>query len=232
MWEQVQAILAQAAQRTAENVAAFLPGLLGLIFILLVAFVIAALLRSLVLRGLKTMNFDQRAEQLGLGALADWSAVGGPSLVLARIVSWIVLLAGLLAGLSALDAAMPAAFAQRVFAYLPNLLAALLILVVGTVMARFLARSALIGAVNMRLPSARLLSIGVKWLVLVLTWAMALEHIGIGRQILTLAFGILFGGIVLTLVLAVGLGSKDLVKGALERQTREPGERSDRLTHV
>lgn len=232
MWEQVQAILAEAAQRTAENVAAFLPGLLGLIFILLVAFVIAALLRSLVLRGLKTMHFDQRAEQLGLGALADWSAVGGPSLVLARIVSWIVLLAGLLAGLSALDAAMPAAFAQTVFAYLPNLLAALLILVVGTVMARFLARSALIGAVNMRLPSARLLSIGVKWLVLVLAWAMALEHIGIGRQILTLAFGILFGGIVLTLVLAVGLGSKDLVKGALERQTREPGERSDRLTHV
>jgi hypothetical protein len=232
MWEQLQAILAQAAYRTAESVAAFLPGLLGLVVILLVAFVLAALLRSLVLRGLKTMRFDERAEQLGLGALADWSSVGGPSFVVARMVSWIVIFAGVLAGLSALDAAMPTAFAQTIFAYMPNLLAALLILVVGTVMARFLARSVLIGAVNLHLPSARLLSIGVKWLVLVLTWAMALEHIGIGRQILTLAFGILFGGIVLTLVLAVGLGSKDLVKGALERQAREPGERTDRLTHV
>lgn len=232
MWEQLQAILAQAAQRTAENVAAFLPGLLGLIVILLVSLVIAVLLRGLVLRGLTTIHFDQRAEQFGLGALGDWSSVGGPSLVVARIVSWTVLFAGLLAGLSALDAAMPTAFAAAVFAYMPNLLAALLILIVGTVMARFLSRSVLIGSVNLHLPSARILSIGVKWLVLVLAWAMALEHLGIGRQILTLAFGILFGGIVLTLVLAVGLGSKDLVKGALERQSREPGERPDKFTHV
>jgi hypothetical protein len=232
MWEQVQAILAAATQRTAENVAAFLPGLLGLVVILLASLLVAALLRGLVLRGLTSMQFDQRAEQFGLGALGDWSSVGGPSLVVARIVSWTVLLAGLLAGLSALDAAMPTAFAAAVFAYMPNLLAALIIIVVGTVLARFLARSVLIGSVNLRLPSARLLSVGVKWLVLVLAWAMALEHLGIGRQILTLAFGILFGGIVLTLVLAVGLGSKDLVKGALERQAREPGERTDKFTHV
>lgn len=232
MWDQVQFILGQAAQRTAENVAAFLPGLLGLIVILLIAMLAAVLLRGIVLRALTTMQFDRRAEHLGLGALADWSSVGGPSFVVARAASWLVLIAGLLAGLSALDAAMPTALAQTVFAYVPNILAALVILVVGTVMARFLARSVLIGSVNLRLPSARLLSIGVKWLVLVLAWAMALEHLGIGRQILTLAFGILFGGIVLTLVLAVGLGSKDLVKGALERQAREPGERTDKFTHV
>ncbi len=232
MWEQAKDILGQSVLRAAESVAAFLPGLLGLIVILLCALVIAIIARALVLRGLQGMHFDQRAEHLGLGALADWSSVGGPSLVLARAVAWVILFAGLLAGLSALDAALPEAFARTVFAYMPNLLAALLILVIGTVMARFLARSVLIGAVNMRLPQARLVSIGVKWLVLVLTWAMALEHLGIGRQILTLAFGILFGGIVLTLVLAVGLGSKDLVKGALERQSREPGERTDRLTHV
>jgi hypothetical protein len=232
MWEQVQDILGQAVLRAAENVAAFLPGLLGLIAILLGALVLALIARGLVLRGLQGVHFDQRAEHLGLGALADWSAVGGPSLVLARAVAWIILFAGLLSGLSALDAALPEAFARTVFAYMPNLLAALLILVIGTVMARFLARSVLIGAVNLHLPQARLVSIGVKWLVLVLAWAMALEHLGIGRQILTLAFGILFGGIVLTLVLAVGLGSKDLVKDALERQSREPGEQTDRLTHV
>lgn len=60
---------------------------------------------------------------------------------------------------------------------------------------------------------------------------MAFEHLGIGRRIVTLAFGILFGGIVLALALAVGLGSKDLVKGALERQTR-PKDPTDKLTHV
>jgi hypothetical protein len=61
---------------------------------------------------------------------------------------------------------------------------------------------------------------------------MALEHLGIGGHILTLAFGILFGGIVLALAIAVGLGSKEMVTRSLERQLGEPGERPDKLTHV
>jgi len=85
------------------------------------------------------------------------------------------------------------------------------LLIIGTLAARFLARSVLIGAVNMNLHYARLLSQGVKWLVLVLTVAMALDHLGIGGRIVALAFGILFGGIVLTLSLSIGLGSRDIV---------------------
>ena len=53
-------------------------------------------------------------------------------------------------------------------------------------------------------------SMGVKWLVLVLTTAMALDHLGIGGKIVDLAFAILLR-MVLALALAVGLGSKDLV---------------------
>jgi hypothetical protein len=231
MWEQVQNMLSGAVLRTAEDVAEFLPGLVGLIVILLVALIIALLARNLVLRGLTRLQFDQRAEHLGLGAIADWSAVGGPSLLLARIVMWLIMLAGVLASFSALDAALPEAFARRMFAYMPDAIAALLILLLGSGLARFLARSVLIGAVNLQVPSARILSLGVKWLVLVLAWAMALEHLHIGGRILPLAFGILFGGIVLALALAVGLGSKDLVRAQLQRG-REPGEGADRLPHV
>jgi hypothetical protein len=127
---------------------------------------------------------------------------------------------------------MPSEFALAIFDYMPDLLAALVIVIVGNILARFLARSVLISAVNMQIQAARLLSIGVKWLVLVLAGAMALEHLRIGRQILLLAFGILFGGIVLALALAVGLGSKEMVTRSLERQIRETGEESDKLDHV
>lgn len=232
MLADVQNMLSRAALQTVENIAGFLPGLVGLLVILLVALVLALLARALVLRALNGLQFDQRAEQLGLGALADQGTLGSPSLLLARIVMWLIMLAGLLVSLSALDAALPEAFARRVFSYLPDVLAALVILVFGSAIARFLARSVLIGAVNLQVPQARLLSLGVKWLVLVLAWTMALEHLGIGRQILPLAFAILFGGIVLALALAVGLGSKDLVKASLERQGQEPAEGPDKLPHV
>jgi hypothetical protein len=232
MWEQVQNMLGQAALRTTERVAEFLPGLVGLLVVLVLAFGIAMLARVIVLRGLKRLQFDQRAEQWGLAGVADWSAVGGPSLVVARIVFWILIVAGLLASFSALDAALPEAFARRIFRYLPDVLAAALILLLGSGAARYLARSVLIGAVNLHMPWARVLSLGVKWLVLVLTWAMALEHLGIGRRILPLAFGILFGGIVLALALAVGLGSKDLVRTSLERQGKESAGPPDNLPPV
>jgi hypothetical protein len=62
----------------------------------------------------------------------------------------------------------------------------------------------------------------VKWLVIVLTVAMALEHLRIAPGIVKLAFGILFGGIVFAMALAVGLGSKDLVVKSLERDTTKP----------
>jgi len=100
------------------------------------------------------------------------------------------------------------------------------------VIARFLARAVLIEAVNMGIQSARLLSLTVKWLVLITAAAMALDHVGIGGRILQLAFGIIFGGIVLAIALAVGLGARDVVSRALERQLREPDPEEDKLHHV
>jgi hypothetical protein len=44
-----------------------------------------------------------------------------------------------------------------------------------------------------------------------------LDHLEIGGAIVELAFGILFGGIVLTLALAVGLGSREMVSRSLEK---------------
>jgi len=82
----------------------------------------------------------------------------------------------------------------------------------------------LIGAVNLNVQYAHLLSVGMKWLILVLTGAMALNHLEIGGKIVDEAFAILFGGIVLTLALAVGLGARDLVSRSLERQAGKASE--------
>jgi uncharacterized membrane protein len=149
----------------------------------------------------------------------------------AAVAYWTVLLIGLLLGLTALDAALLSAFATAALEYVPHLVAALVILLLGGVVARFLARAVLIEAVNMGFHSARLFSLGVKWVVLLIAAAMALDHIGIGRTTLQLAFGIVFGGVVLAVALAVGLGAKDAVSRALERQAREPSN-EDRLDHV
>lgn len=98
----------------------------------------------------------------------------------------------------------------------------------------YLARGVLIGAVNMNLQYARLLSVGVKWLVIVLALAMALEHLRIAPRVVELAFGVLFGGIVFALALAVGLGSKELVTKSLSDDAKKPATEAieDLLHHL
>ena len=233
MWEQVNRILRQAGGQIVGYTVDFLPGVLVSLTVILVAFIVALVVRVLVVRGLRGLDFDRRAQQVGLAAFTMWPASASPSLTVARVAYWTILILGFLASLTALNATIPSQLALSVFAYVPRLLAALLILVAGILVARFLARSVLIGAVNMQIGSARLLSLAVKWVILLVTPAMALDQLGIGQRIVPLAFGILFGGVVLAASLALGLGAKDAVSRTIERQLREGGRpEEDKLDHV
>ena len=216
--------LHQSLYRVLTLLIAVLPGLLAFfvafIFFTAIGMAVSALLR----RALVWVHFDERlARNRG-----DWAPSSSPTELVARGSFWVCVLLGLLIGVSAFDASYATvntpAFA--ILPYLTHFVGALLVLLFGTLIARFLARSVLISAVNAQLQYARFLSLGVKWLVLVLTAAMVLDHLEIGGNIVELAFGIVFGGIVLTLALAVGLGSRDLVSRSLESQLERTNERN------
>jgi hypothetical protein len=228
--EQFNRALSLAGTRIVESVANFLPGVLVFFVLVLGALAVAVALRYALRKALNGLDFDRRAELLGM-SLAEWTPSRSASTFVASVAYWMVLMLGLLLGLTALDASLPSQFAVSVLGYVPHLVAALAILIVGGIVARFLARAALIGAVNMGLQYARLVSLTVKWLVLIVAAAMALDHVGIGRTVLLMAFGLLFGGIVLALALAVGLGARDVVRRAIDRQL-ETTARDDKLNHV
>jgi len=231
MWKQVNEALTEATRRVITGVANILPGMLALVLAVLGSCLVAAILKWLLERTLRGINFDARLEQWGLSALAEWSPGKSPTRLAGRVVAWATILLGLLVGLGALEAGLASQLVLQVFDYLPNAFAALVLLFFGSLVARYLARGVLIGAVNMQMQSARLLSLGVKWLVLVLTAAMALEHLRIGGDIVKLAFSILFGGIVLALALAVGLGSKEMVSRTWEKQSKEGSKDAEESFH-
>jgi hypothetical protein len=201
------------------QLAGLLPAFVALLAALIVSGLIAWVLAAILRWTLARFELDRRVAEWGLAGTAEWPPSTSPTLLVTRSVAWIIVFIGFLIGISAFDGALPSHLVTRVFDYLPNLMAAIVVLVAGSIIARFVARSVLIGAVNMNLQYARLLSVGVKWQVSVLAVTIAIEHLGIGGGIIRLAFGILFGGIVLALALAVGLGSKELVSRSLERET-------------
>ena len=232
MWDKINGLVVQSLNRILSGIANFLPGVLALIVILLVTILVTVIVRVALRRFLRRVDFDEIVHRWGFPEVAEWSPQRSPSLMAIRIVNWCIILIGLLIGINALDASLTSMLVVRLFDYIPHVLAAVVILAVGTFAARFLARSVLISAVNFKIQSARLVSLGVKWMVIVLAAAMALEQLGIGGQIVTLSFAILFGGIVLALALAVGLGSKDMVSRSWEKQDRSDETKDERLQHL
>jgi len=232
MWDQINGLVVQSSNRIMSGIANFLPGVLALIVILLITIVATIIVRMALRRFLRSVDFDGIVSRWGFPEVAEWSPKHSPSFLAIRIVSWSIILVGLLIGINALDAELTSKLVIRLFDYIPHVIAAVIVLAVGTFAARFLARSVLITAVNLKIHSARLVSVGVKWMVMVLTAAMALEQLGIGGQIVTLSFAILFGGIVLALALALGLGSKDMVSRSWEKQDRGEETKDERLQHL
>jgi hypothetical protein len=223
IWHHMSEALHQSLFRVLTLLVAVLPGILAF-FVALLVFTVSGMVISWALRrSLTWMKFDQR---LARRSGSDWTPSSSPTEIVARFSFWACVLFGLVIGVSAFDTsyATGTALPISLLPYLTHAVGAGLLLVAGILLARFLARSVLISAVNAQLQYARVLSMGVKWLVIVLTAAMVLDHLQVGGNIVELAFGILFGGIVLTLALAVGLGSRDLVSRSLESRVEHTSE--------
>ncbi len=216
IWRHMSDALHQSLDRVLSLLIAILPGIVAFFIALGIFTLIGMAFSALLRRGLQIAKFDDRIARYRGGA--DWTPPNAPTALAGRAAFWACVLIGLLIGVSAFDTsyATAAALPISLLPYFTHIVGATLLLIFGVLIARFLARSVLIGAVNANLQHARFLSLGVKWLVLVLTAAMALDHLEIAGAIVELAFGILFGGIVLALALAVGLGSRDLVSRSLE----------------
>ncbi len=219
MWHEAKLVFVQSIERAALSAARQLPGLVAMLLIVLVFAALAFAVRFGITRVLAGFGLDRRFQRWGPAGAEEWLPRGSPTLLFARIGFWAVLLSGVLLGLGAFEPT--SALAMRLLSYVPQAMLAIVILAVGVALSRILEQNVLVSAVNMGLQSARLLSLGVKWLVLVLATAMALDHLAIGGMLVTISFAILFGGIVLALALALGLGSRDAVSKSWEKRLQQ-----------
>lgn len=218
------------------KVATFLPNLLAMITILIIGFITAWVIKTILLRFLKAIQFDRVSERWGLThVLSRGGMAYSPASLVSRFFYWVIVLITLILGINALEVAATQNFIAQFFSYLPNLFAAVIILVIGYLIAIFLGQAALIAAVNAQMESAKLLSRSVRWFIIILSLTMALYHLGIAEKVIVAAFSITFGGIVLALAIAFGWGGRELAKDFLERlylKKKEEDGDHNRLSHL
>ena len=236
MGEVWKGTIADSLNRFLEKVIIFLPNLLAMITILVVGFLIAWIFKKVLFRFLKAIQFDRVSRQWGL---ADILSKGGmtysPANLLSQFFYWVIVFVTLILGINALEVAATQNLIAQFFNYLPHLFAAVLILVIGYLIALFLGQATLIAAVNAQMESARLLSRLVRWFLIVFSLTMALYQLGIAEKVITAAFSVIFGGIVLALAIAFGWGGRELAKDFLERLYKKdgkPDEKEDHISHI
>lgn len=217
-------------RRLAEQLAQVVAPLLVVLLILVVGGALAFVARWLVNRLLVAVRFDRLAEQAGVASTILRTGVfRSPSDFGARIVQSFVWLFIVLFALNAADTQMTQELVTRFVGYIPDLITAVLVLLLGSVVSKFLARSALLAAVNAQWAGARLIAGGVRLLVMMLAVVVALEQLRIGRTALLVAFAILFGGIVVAGAIAFGLGARDLAKDWMQSRLQRPEREDDEV---
>ena len=200
------------------QLADFLPKLLVALVLLFFGWIIAKLVRGGVRRLLALAHFDQLAEKTGV---EEFLKHGDMHITLAGIISevsyWLVLLIVLVTVSSSLGLTAVADLFNRVALYLPNIIVAVLIIIFGTLLARFINRMVFAWLRNLGVDGALTISTIAEYGVQVFAVFVALEQLAIGTQLLTTAFAILFGAICLALALAFGLGGREWAARAIER---------------
>lgn len=234
MFEALRTVIVETFQRFGERALAFLPNFLAMLILILAGWAIAALVRSLLGRALRALRFDRWCEEMGITQVLRRAEIRhAPSHLLTRALFWLVLLIFLVVGLHSLEIALVNRALAAIFGYIPRILAALLILLGGFLLANFLARAVLLAAVNAHLASARLLAGGVRVLIVAIALAMALEQLALAAHIVIAAFSIFFGGVTLALAIAFGLAGRDLARDVLRRQFAPQREETpDELSHL
>ncbi|QVL46458.1 MAG: hypothetical protein KFB94_05065 [Methylophilaceae bacterium] len=195
----------------------FVPKLLAVIVILFFGWMIAKLVRTAVKHILELVKFDNFAQKSGLEAFMNSGDVNVTlSGIISQVVYWLVIIMFVITGANMLGLSEVAQLLHDLAAYLPRIILAILVMIFGTLLARFINRLVFAWLHSIKFERALVVSTTVEYGIQILALFIALEQLGIGVQLINSLFVIVFGAIFLALALAFGLGGRDRAAKVIE----------------
>lgn len=203
--------LIAALTRLVHQFFEFLPQLLGGIVLVVVGYFVARLLRLIAVR--LARGWDRLILRFAFGGKAADPEKAGQSSAkwVGSAVFWVTILVFLMAAANTLDLRMLTAGLERIIGYVPNLIVAALILVVGFALGN-MARNAVAVALRSGSPQQReLLPAGAKILTVGITGVIAAGQVGLDNSVLVAILTVIVGAALAGAALAFGLGARTLV---------------------
>jgi small-conductance mechanosensitive channel len=200
------------------QLAAFVPQLIASLILLVLGWILAKIARSGVMRLLKSMKFDRVTERSGLEAFMKHAELDlSLANLLGSLVYWLIILVMIVMVANSLGLQVVADLFNKVVFYIPNVIVAILVLVFGSILARFINRLVFAWLSNVEFEGALTVSTFSEYAMMVFVFFIAMEQLQIANELLTAAFIIAFGAVGLAFAIAFGLGAKDWAAGIIDK---------------
>ena len=196
----------------------FIPNILFPVVFLLLCWLIAYLLRTLVDWALRKIGFDRFCDRTGISEFLRKGQVSyTPAKLVAVFIYWLILIM-ILVSVAALVGARPFdLIMEKMVQNIPNFTGGLLLFITGILVVNFIGNFIQTLANNAEFSQSNALSRGIKGVGILFVLMMTLEFMGIGEKTFVFSFQVIFAGIIFALALAFGLGCKDIIQKSVER---------------
>lgn len=209
--ESWQVVLLEPARMVLAQISQFMVNALLVIIILLVGWLLSKVVRSVVSKTLKAVKINELSSRIELDKLLSKGGITYDlSDLIAVICYWLGLLVTFMVAVNSVGLTVAADLLNKVVLYIPNVIAALFILILGMFVSTILKNIVQTAANNAGLNQGKLLAQVVETVVIAFAVFVGLEQLQIGIRITELTISILLGSLGLGLALAFGLGCKDL----------------------
>jgi len=206
-----QVVLLEPARTVLSQIGKFLTDALLVIVILIIGWIISRVIKAVVIKGLRTVKLDDLSDSIGLDSLLEKGGITySTSELIGVICYWLSILVSFMVAINAVGLYIAADLLNKVVLYVPNVIAAIFILILGMFVATVLRNIVLTAANNAGLSQTKLLSKVVETIVIAFSIFVALEQLHIGIRITELTLSIMLGAVGLGLALAFGLGCRDI----------------------
>ena len=187
----------------------FIPGLLAAAVLLIAGYVVAKLAQRTVARLLRAIRLNQMVRTgTAFQGLDHAAAHVNPTRLIATLAFWVVMFIAMLVAADALGVDSVAQVFSQMVSYIPSVIASIVVVIIAIVLGDFV--GGLIMASAGALHGGALLARAGKGGVVLLGIFMALQELGVGTEIVTSAFAIVFCAVALALALSFGLGNREL----------------------
>lgn len=208
----------------------FIPHLVNGLIILIVGYLISALIRWLLRFIFQRVRLDQLMERAGItNALRGLAIRASVSEILAQVVFFFLLLSFATSAFMLMGLASVANLLQGILLFIPKAISAAILIILGSMLARFLGNTVTAVADNVNITYGKALGKIIEFAILAFVIVLAVSTLGIDTTILTTSFTIIVAAAGLAIALTFAFGSRDsarnVIAGHYVRQNFRPGQR-------